>query len=65
MDYTGHGERATNGVEIFPNCCAIAYGYDGSNNLITETLVQNSVTYVKTYTWSAGKITNESLWVAS
>lgn len=63
MDADNRGERSSLGVQIYPNCAAITYGYDGSGNLITETLVQDGVTYIKTYTWAAGKLTNESLWV--
>lgn len=63
MDYGPNGERATDGNIIYPNCAAEAYGYDGSGNLITETLTQYGATYVKTYTWTAGKMTAESLWV--
>ena len=63
MDFGPHGERASDGNVIYPNCAAITYGYDGSGNLATETLTQYGNTYVKTYTWTSGKLTAESLWV--
>lgn len=63
MDYGPNGERATDGNVIYPNQAAVAYGYDGSGNLTTETLTQYGSTYVKTYTWTSGKLTAESLWV--
>lgn len=58
-----NGELASDGNSIYPNCAAVAYAYDGSGNLITETVSQYGGTYVKTYTWSGGRITLESLWV--
>ena len=63
MDFGPTGERATDGNAIYPNQAAIAYGYDGSGNLTTETLTQYGSTYVKTYTWTSGKLAAESLWV--
>lgn len=63
MDFGHSGERATNGNVIYPNQAAIEYGYDGSGNLTTETLTQYGDTYVKTYTWTSGKLTAQSLWV--
>lgn len=63
MDFGPNGERASDGNLIYPNQAAIAYGYDGSGNLTTETLSMYGNTYVKTYTWTGGKLTGESLWV--
>lgn len=63
MDFGPNGERASDGNVIYPNCAAVAYGYDASGNLITETLMQYGASYVKTYTWTSGKLTAESLWV--
>lgn len=63
MDYGPNGERATDGNIIYPNMAAVAYGFDGSGNLITETLTMYGANYVKTYTWSNGAMTNRSLWV--
>ena len=63
MDFGPNGERASDGNVIYPNCAAITYGYDASGNLTTETLMQYGNTYVKTYTWTSGKLTAESLWV--
>lgn len=62
MEMGPNGELAADGNIIYPNNAAIAYGYDVGGNLITETLVQYGATYVKTYTWTAGKMTNQSLW---
>ena len=42
---------------------ATSYGYDAGGNLITETLTAYGRQYVKTYTWSAGKLIGESQWV--
>lgn len=63
MDFGPTGERATDGNMIYPNCSVVDYGYDTSGNLITETLSQYGKIYVKTYTWTGGKFTRESLWV--
>lgn len=63
MDFGPNGERATDGNVIYANCASITYGYDAGGNLITETLTQYDVKYVKTYTWSGGKMIAESLWV--
>lgn len=65
MDRGPNGELASDGNMIYRNQAAIAYGYDGSGNLVTETISQYGGTYVKTYTYSAGKLTAESLWVKS
>lgn len=64
MDFGPQGERATDGNLIYPNQAEVAYGYDGSGNLITETLTQYGNVYVKTYTWTGGNLTKQSLWVA-
>ena len=64
MDYSPLGERATDDNVIYPQQSAISYGYDGSGNLTTQTLVQYGKTYVKTFTWVNGSLTNETLWVA-
>jgi hypothetical protein len=39
------------------------YGFDGSGNLITDTLTNGSIVRVKTYTWTNGVLTAESDWV--
>jgi len=62
MDIGPNGEMATDGNLIYSNCAAVAYGYV-SGNLTTETLTQYGKVYVKTYTWTAGLLTGESLWV--
>ncbi len=63
MDRGPNGELASDGNMIYRNQAAIAYGYDGSGNLATETLTQYGNTYVKAYTWTSGQLTAESLWV--
>jgi hypothetical protein len=56
------GELASDGRTIYTNCAAVDYAYDGSGNLITETLTQYGKTYIKTYTWSGAQLVAESLW---
>jgi hypothetical protein len=63
MDIGPNGELASDGNLIYSNCAAVTYGYDGSGNLTTETLSQYGANYVKTYTWTGGKLVTESLWV--
>lgn len=57
------GELASDGNVIYPDMCEHAYGYDASGNLVTDTVQAYSGTYVKTYTWTSGALTGESLWV--
>jgi hypothetical protein len=41
------------------------FGYDGSGNMTTMTVVYRGVTYIKTLTYNgSGKCTNISEWVA-
>lgn len=51
------------GTPFNPESCSIAYGYDGSGNLVTETATLGAVVRVKTTTWVAGRVTAESQWV--
>ena len=57
------GELASDGRMIYTNQTAMNYGYDGSGNLITQSISQYDGVYVKTFTWASGKMTAESLWV--
>lgn len=63
MNFSELGEKATDGSVIFPNQCAVAYGYDSSNNLTSARLDQYGHSYIKTYTWTGSNLTGESLWV--
>ena len=56
-------EAASDGTEIPVDDLEKEYGYSGGN-LTTVTLEYNGVTYVKTYTYTAGDLTGRSLWVA-
>lgn len=40
-----------------------SYTYDGSNNLLTETVTKGNTAFVKTYTYSGGNLASESAWV--
>jgi YD repeat-containing protein len=48
---------------ISPSSLAHTYGYDGSNNLITDTITDGVSTWVKTYTYTGSNLTSESAWV--
>lgn len=48
---------------ISPPSMAHTYGYDGSNNLITDTITDSTGTWIKTYTYSGTTLTGESAWV--
>jgi YD repeat-containing protein len=39
------------------------YGYDGSGNLVTDTLVVGTKTYVKTFTYSGSELVDQSDYV--
>lgn len=54
----------TTGVyNLDPDNVPHVYGYDGSGKLITDTIVFGGPSFVKTYTYTNGNITNESGWV--
>lgn len=57
-------ELASDGRWIYPSRSAVAYTYDATGNLITQAVAQYGATYVKTFTWTSGRLTAESLWVA-
>jgi hypothetical protein len=42
---------------------AHTYGYDGSGNLITDTVSYNNHTYIQTFTYSGSQLTGVSLYV--
>jgi hypothetical protein len=44
---------------------AHAYTYNGSNQMVTDTVVDpiNGYTFVRTYTYTGGNLTNDSGWV--
>lgn len=46
-----------------PSAFPHTYGYDGSNNLITDTFSDGTSTWVKTFTYTSGNMTGESNWV--
>jgi hypothetical protein len=48
---------------ISPGSMSHTYGYDGSSNLTTDTVTDNSGTWIKTYTYSGTTLTGESAWV--
>jgi hypothetical protein len=39
------------------------YAYNADGTLKTETCICNGATYVKTYSYTSGKLTGESAWV--
>ena len=50
--------------EFDPDECSHTYGYDGSGNLITDlATAPDGIKYLKTYTYTSGTLTGESLWV--
>jgi len=52
--------------EMFsPSSCSHDYGYDGSGNLTTDTATDpiKRIVRVKTFTYTAGQLTSESVWV--
>ncbi|WP_213761988.1 hypothetical protein [Caballeronia sp. dw_19] len=49
---------------IETDALAKTYAYNADGTLKTETCVNGTTTLVKTYTYTAGKLTGESAWVA-
>ena len=43
---------------------AVTYSYNADSTLATETIVHDSITYVKSYTYSSGKLVGVSRWEA-
>jgi YD repeat-containing protein len=46
-----------------PSDCSTAYGRDANGNITTETATDGTNVWIKTYTWVAGVLTEESKWV--
>lgn len=57
------GAIATNGVNLPIGQLPMVLGYDGSNNLITLTVVYLTHTYTQTFTYTSGNLTGVSAWV--
>lgn len=51
------------GAGFNPDACTHAYGYDASGNLATDTATSGTSTWVKTYSYAAGKLTGETVWM--
>lgn len=51
------------GVFFDPESCSHVYGYSGANELLTDTATSGASSWIKTYTYVAGNMTAESLWV--
>lgn len=52
-----------NGVLVDPSTLAHAYAYNGDGTLQTDTVTVGDDTFVKTYTYTSGRLTGESVWV--
>jgi YD repeat-containing protein len=66
MTFSVHRVADADGEYVVdPDSCSHVYGYDGSGNLITDTATTPKAhdTYVKTYTYTSGRLTGESAWV--
>lgn len=46
-----------------PNSAAHAYGYNPDGTLATDTATWGGLTFVKSFTYTAGQLTGESAWV--
>lgn len=55
-------KRASDGALVYPDDSPVTYGYDASGNLITETIHQYGISYVKTYAYAAGVLVSETQW---
>lgn len=55
--------QASDGAGLPLDGMGHAYTYNADGTLATETVVQSGRTYVKTYTWTNGLLTNESAWI--
>lgn len=51
------------GIAFAPADCAHTYGYNSLQQLVTDTATDGVSTWVKTYTYTAGKLTGETKWV--
>lgn len=56
---------ATNGVALPVNSLSQTLGYDGSGNVTSMQVTYEGVTYTQTLTYTGGKLTNISRWVAA
>lgn len=54
---------STGVYHIDPEAVPHTYGYDGSGNLLTDTMVFGGPTFVKTYGWAGAKLVAEGAWV--
>lgn len=57
--YDADGDPLPDNFDSLP----VAYGYDLGGDLVTLTVTDGATTWVKTYTWVAGQLTNVSAWV--
>ncbi len=55
-------DRDTNGVAV-PTWKPHTYTYDGSGNLLTDTVTDGAATWVRTYTYVNGQQSTDSGWV--
>ena len=56
----------SSGTTVFsPEACSHTYTYDSNGNLTVDTAYDSvqGKTYVKTYTYTSGKLTAETAWV--
>ena len=53
------------GAPVFPEQYAQNHTYDGGSNIATTWFTDGTNTWTKTYTYSSGNLTGESLWVKS
>ena len=50
------------GNYFMPDSGAHNYTYDGNGSLLTDMCILDGVTRIKTYTWTSGKLTSETVW---
>jgi hypothetical protein len=55
--------QASDGSNLDLNTLAHSYSYNTDGTLATDTVVLGSNTYIKTYLYTSGNLTSESVWV--
>ncbi len=55
----------SNGVNLFVDDLAHTYTWNGDGTCATDSVVQDGVTYVKTFVYTDGKITTNPRWTPS
>lgn len=58
-------EDSTGLFAVYPSHCSHAYTYNPDGTIATDTATSSvsGYVFVKTYTWTSGRLTGESAWV--